>query len=371
MKLRFWLAGCLVAICGSLADAQRPRKVTPVANNANTARTLIVVAEPNALVWLDEIRRGTTDQTGKLALSKISSGPHSLRVRAAGFKEMTVPLLAAQRGEIKVRLLHTTDEAELTFQQAEAARETARNDEARQKAADLYRQALKLRAAFPAAHVGLARVLLDLNDTNGALAEIETARRYRANYPEASAVEGRIYRETGQTDEAIGAFNRAIRESHGFQPEAHVGIGRVYEEKGQYDLAAREFQIAINQLSDTEPVIYEMLGAAYEKAGNKREAIAAYENYLRLAPNGSLAPAVRSILEQLKTQQPDWIGWLSDNSSHPGQDKLCKQIFGSSLAVIHTRFQPGEPGKPIALAEPFQRFPILTARKPLKTVGKN
>ena len=184
-------------------------------------------------------------------------------------------------------------------------RETARDDEARQKAADLYRQTLKLRPAFPAAHVGLARVLLDLNDTNGALAEIDSARRYRANYPEASAVEGRIYRETGQTDEAIGAFNRAIRESHGFQPEAHVGIGRVYEEKGQYDLAAREFQIAINQLSDTEPIIYQLLGAAYEKSGNNKEAIAAYENYLRLAPNGSLAPAVRSILDQLKTQQPD------------------------------------------------------------------
>jgi len=256
-------------------------------------------------VWLDEIRRGTTDQAGKLALSRISSGQHSLRVRAAGFKEMTVPVLAAQQGEIRVRLLRTTDEAELTFQQAETARETARDDEARQRAADLYRQTLKLRAAFPAAHVGLARVLLDLNDTNGALAEIEGARRYRPNYPEASAVEGRIYRETGQTDEAIGAFNRAIRESHGFQPEAHVGIGRVYEEKGQYDLAAREFQIAINQLSDTEPIIYQLLGAAYEKSGNNKEAIAAYENYLRLAPNGSLAPAVRSILEQLKTQQPD------------------------------------------------------------------
>ena len=305
MKLRIGLAGFLLTICGNLTDAQRPRKVTQAANNASSARTLIVIAEPNAIVWLDEIRRGTTDQAGKLALSRISSGQHSLRVRAAGFKEMTVPVLAAQQGEIRVRLLRTTDEAELTFQQAETARETARDDEARQRAADLYRQTLKLRAAFPAAHVGLARVLLDLIDTNGALAEIEGARRYRPNYPEASAVEGRIYRETGQTDEAIGAFNRAIRESHGFQPEAHVGIGRVYEEKGQYDLAAREFQIAIDQLSDTEPVIYEMLGAAYEKAGNKREAIAAYENYLRLAPNGSLAPAVRSILEQLKTQQPN------------------------------------------------------------------
>jgi tetratricopeptide (TPR) repeat protein len=211
----------------------------------------------------------------------------------------------AQRGEIRVRLLRTTDEAELSFQKAETARETARDEQARQQAAELYRQTLKLRLTFPSAHVGLARMLLDLNDTNGALAEIEAARRYRAVYAEASAVEGRIYRETGQTDEAIGAFNRAIRESHGFQPEAHVGLGRVYEEKGQYELAVREFQIAINQLSDTEPIIYQLLGAAYEKSGNTKEAIAAYENYLRLAPNGSLAPAVRSMVEQLKAQAPE------------------------------------------------------------------
>ena len=218
---------------------------------------------------------------------------------------MTMPLTAAQRGEIKLRLTRTTDEAELAFQRAETARDTARDNEGRQKAADLYRRTLTLRPAFPAAHVGLARVLLDLNDINGALAEIEAARRDHAIYPEASAVEGRIYREAGQTDEAAGAFNRAIRESHGFQPEAHVGIGRVYEDKGQYELAAREFQIAIDQLSDTEPIIYQMLGAACEKSGSNKEAIVAYENYLRLAPNGSLAPAVRSILEQLKSPAPN------------------------------------------------------------------
>jgi predicted TPR repeat methyltransferase len=43
----------------------------------------------------------------------------------------------------------------------------------------------------------------------------------------------------------------------------------------------------------------------HEKNGNNKEAITAYENYLRLAPNGSLAPAVRSILEQLKAQAPE------------------------------------------------------------------
>lgn len=291
-----------LALAGAASAQQRRSQPVPAAGGA---RTLNIASEPNAIVWIDEVRRGTTDAGGKLAALKVSSGAHILRVRANGFKEVRMPLTAAQRGEIRVRLLRTTDEAELAFQQAETARETARDDAARQKAVDLYRRTLTLRPAFPAAHVGLARVWLDLNDTNGALAEIEAARRDRAAYAEASAVEGRIYREAGQTDEAIGSYNRSIRESRGFQPEAHVGIGRVYEDKGQYDLAAREFQIAIDQLFDTEPIIYQLLGAAYEKAGKNKEAILAYENYLRLAPNGSLAPAVRSIVEQLRGQGPE------------------------------------------------------------------
>ena len=300
MELRTCLAALLLAICGVAVLAQRKPIPAP-----NSGPTRTISTEPNAIVWLDEIRRGTTDAAGKLSLAKVSSGPHSLRVRAGGFKEVTMPVPPAQRGEIRVRLTRTTDEAELTFQQAETARETAKDDQSRQKSADLYHHALRLRPAFPSAHVGLARVLMDLNDANGALAEIESARRDKPVFPEASAAEGRVYRETGQTDEAIGSFNRAIRESHGFQPEAHVGLGRVYEDRGQYELAAREYQIAINQLSDTEPIIYQLLGAAYEKAGKNREAIVAYEDYLRLAPNGSLAPAVRSILEQLREQPPN------------------------------------------------------------------
>ena len=295
---RVFYAALLLCLCLPVITAQ-PR------GGSGSSRTLTVVAEPKAVVWIDEVRRGSTDAGGRLLVSKVSGGAHTLRVRANGFKEATMPISAAARGEIKVRMVRTTDEAELAFQQAETARESARDVEARQKAADLYRQALKIRLAFPAAHVGLARVLLDMDDSDGALMEVDAARRYRPSYPEASAVEGRIFREIGQTDDAIGAFNRAIRESRGFQPEAHVGLGRIYEEKGQYDLAAREFQIAINQLADTEPIIYQLLDAAYERNGDNKEAIAAYESYLRLAPNGSLAPAVQSILEQLKSQQPD------------------------------------------------------------------
>jgi len=262
---------------------------------------LTINTEPNAIVWIDEIRRGTTDESGKLVLTKVSAGRHSISVRANGFKEVTVPLVAGRR-TLSVKLVPTRDQAELLFQQAETAREKARDDAARQKAAELYRDAIKLRPALPAARVGLARVLLDLNEFKEAHAEIDAARRNRPSYPEASAVEGRIYREEAFDDDAIRSFRRAIREGRGVQPEAYVGMAKVYEDKGQFALAVAEYRKAIAQLSDSEPVIYQMLGAAYERIEKPKEAVAAYEKYLELAPNGSYAAAIRSILEQLKRE---------------------------------------------------------------------
>ena len=266
---------------------------------AQTALT--ITSEPNAIVWIDEIRRGTTDSSGKLIVNKVSAGRHSVRVRANGFKETVLPLLPGRR-TLAVKLVTTADPAELKFQEAETAREKARDDASLQKAADLYRETIKLRPAFPAAHVGLARLLMDLNEFKDAHAEIDAARRTRPAYAEASAVEGRIYREEAFNDDAIRSFRRAIREGGGVQPEAYVGLARVHEDKGQYAEAIVEFKNALAQLSDSEPVIYQLLGAAYEKVEKPKEAVTAYEKYLELAPNGSYAAAIRSILEQLKRE---------------------------------------------------------------------
>ncbi|MEP6636074.1 MAG: tetratricopeptide repeat protein [Acidobacteriota bacterium] len=289
------LVALLVASIPSIVFSQRPRS-----KPAPTTGSLSITTEPNAIVWIDQIRRGTTDARGKLALTNIGSGRHTVRVRAGGFKEATVPLLPARRGNLLVRLQRTTDKAELAFQEAETERELAKSDEAREKSVAGYRRALQLRPVFPAAHLGLARVLLDLNEYRQALGEIEAARANRSIYPEASAVEGRIHREAAFDDEAMKSFRRAIREGRGIQPEAHVGLARVLEEKGQEEEAIAEYRKAIEQLADSEPVIYQLLGSAYEKLQKYKEAVAAYEKYLSLAPNGSLAPALRSIIDQLK-----------------------------------------------------------------------
>ncbi len=292
------LLGITFAICAHVALAQKRRQPA----SAASSRSVTIRTEPNAIVWIDEVRRGVTDAEGRLALKNISPGRRALRVRANGFKESNTFLAPTQRGEVIVRLVATTNEAELAFQEAETARDKARDEEARKNAVDLYRRAIKLRSNYAPAYVGLARVLLDLNDYNNALETIASAHTARPNYAEAFAVEGRILRMAADEDAAIEAFQRAVRAGRNFQPEAHTGLAMVYEDKGRYEEAAAEFRLAIAQLSDSEPVIYQLLGAVYEKLEKYAEAVAAYEKYLELAPDGSLAPAIRSVMDQLRKQ---------------------------------------------------------------------
>jgi tetratricopeptide (TPR) repeat protein len=290
--------GIAFALCASVTFAQ---KRNPAGSSAS-ARSVTIRTEPNAIVWIDEVRRGVTDADGRLAVKNVSPGRRTLRIRANGFKESNTVIAPAQRGELTVRLVPTTNEAELAFQEAETAREKARDEEARKTTAELYRRAIRLRPNYGPAYVGLARVLLELNDYNNALETIASAHTARPNYAEAFAVEGRILRMAADEDAAIEAFQRAVRAGRNFQPEAHTGLAIVYEDKGKYEEAAAEFRLAITQLSDTEPVIYQLLGAVYEKLEKYAEAVAAYEKYLELAPDGSLAPAIRSVMDQLRKQ---------------------------------------------------------------------
>jgi cytochrome c-type biogenesis protein CcmH/NrfG len=273
------------------------KSVAKTPAQSSPAGVVRISTEPGAVVWVDEVRRGAADAEGKLQL-KLTPGRHSLRVRAGGCAERTLALLPTQRGALNVALTKTTDGAELAFQQAEAEREKGNNAQA----VELYRQALKLRPRYAAAHLGLARSLESQEEFDAALEEIAAARRDRPAYAEASAVEGRILRSLADTEGALASYRRALREARGFQPEAYTGMGILYEDKARNEEAADAFRHAIAQLSDTEPILYELLGRNLERLERWKEAVAAYEKYLELAPTGAHASAINSIIDQLRKQ---------------------------------------------------------------------
>ena len=274
-------------------------------------RTLTIVTEPNSLVWIDDVNYGKTDESGKLQLRTFATGTHKIRVRADGFKETAQTLLAAQKGEIKIALVKTTDAAELAFQQAEAMAAVDR-----EKAVALYQKAVKLRPRYAEAFLGLARVYAGLSDFDAALKAVQNARRARPGYPEASAVEGRIYKDEGEEEKAIAAFKRAITEGKGVQPEAHTGLGLLYKEKAEsagaegdfdsekeyYLLAAAELRKAATQLAGSPDAvtIFQFLGNSYEKAKMYPEAIKVYQEYIANFPDAEDVVTFRSFIVQLE-----------------------------------------------------------------------
>ena len=284
-----------------------------VSVSAQTPRTITILTEPNAIVWLNDVRFGTTDASGKLTIKLVSGGVKKLRVRANGFKEITQNLLATQKGNIKIALVKTTDQAELTFQQAETMSATDK-----EKAVELYKKAISLRPKYAEAFVGMARVLGDNEDTEEALQAIKEARKIRPLWAEASAVEGRIYKSNGDEEKAIASFKRAITEGKGFQAEALAGLGLLYREKAEtfgssgdfesekeyYLMAATELKKAVTQLSGSTDAItiYQLLGDCYERIKSYKEAIAVYEEFLKIYPDTSEAVTVRSFIVQLKKQ---------------------------------------------------------------------
>lgn len=279
-------------------------------------RSVTVITEPNATVWIDDVNYGKTDESGKLALKTFPGGTHKLRVRADGFKEITQNLLPTQKGDLKIALVKTTDQAELTFQQAENFTTIDR-----EKAVEFYEKAIKLRPKFPEAQLGMARVLLELGDTEGALKAVQTARKLRLGYAEASAVEGRIYKTDGDEEKAVASFKRAITEGKGVQPEAYTGLGLLYKERAEgfrssgdfesekenYLLAAAQLKKAVVQLSGAPDAItvYQFLGDCYERAKMYREAIQVYEEFLRLFPDSNEATAVRSFIVQIQKRMKE------------------------------------------------------------------
>jgi tetratricopeptide (TPR) repeat protein len=188
---------------------------------------------------------------------------------------------------------------------------------------EAFQKAVKLRPNYPEAYVALARAQADDLDVDGAKQSIKTARRLRPGYAEASAVEGRIYRDNAEEPQAIASFKRAITEGKGFQPEALTGLGLLYKEKAEafggagdfeneaanYAESAKYLKQALKQLSGAPDavVLYQLLGLVYERQKKWDDAIAVYQDFLKLFPNLPESESVRSFIVQIqkeKEQQP-------------------------------------------------------------------
>lgn len=299
---RSFLAVLAVLVVSATASAQSAK-----------FRLVTVTSEPSATVWVDGVKYGQTDESGKIEFGIPKTGNRSLRVRADGFAEISRTLTAAQ-SSIKIPLKSTTDPAELKYQEAERLSLLDRD-----KAIAAYREALALKPTYINAHIGLIRVLSEARYYDQAIKAIADLKKIKPGIAEVSAIEGRVFKEVGEEEKAIASFKRAITEGKGYQPEAYAGLGLLYKEKaetaaGAGDMLAEDeadsqaieyLAKAAEQLytSPDAPIIYQLLGLIYEKQHRFDEAIKLYQDFLETFPDSPEAEAVRSFIVQIRKQQ--------------------------------------------------------------------
>lgn len=276
-------------------------------------RRITIKTEPNAAVAINGVNYGVTDKHGNITINIPDLPRQTITVRADGFKRHEQTLARSRTDTIKITLAKTTDRAELAFQDAERKLKIDRRE-----AIAGYRQTLEIRSAYPEVLIALARALIEIGEFIEAEDAIAKARKLRPGFAQASVVEGRLYKDEGDTEKAIASFQRAIKEGRGFQPEAFTGLGLLYSDKVEaaaddptiddeelFTLAETNFASAIKQLGGAPDaaVVYQLLGRIYEKRGKNRQAIALYNTFLKLFPDSLEASAVRSFITQLESQQ--------------------------------------------------------------------
>jgi len=271
----------------------------PARTRTRTASLRVAGSVAGSVVIVDDVRLGRTDSKGSGTFANIPPGRRTALVRQPGFADdrRTVTFAAGAVATIRPKRLAISDNAE----RLQRAALFLAADGKHEQAASEFRRAIESRGGpYREAEVGLARSLLANKDYDGASAAAETAATANPRNLEAQTVLANVLRERGFYDEAAEAYRRAIALSPDRAPEAHAGLAILLGERGDLSGAATEYRLAIEQNFDAEPILYQLYGGVLERLDRPKEAVAAYERFLALAPSSSLAPAVRSVVEQLK-----------------------------------------------------------------------
>ena len=172
------------------------------------------------------------------------------------------------------------------------------------QAVEAYQKALEFRPFYADASVGLGDAMAAKGDSDGAIGHYQRALASNPLNPKIHASLGKIYyAEKGLYYESVASYKKAIELDPQFL-DARMGLGEVYEDKGLYSEAIEEYRRVVALDPKHTGALYN-LALAYEKV-SPGEAVAHWERYIAVAGDipseKDWVDVARQHLRKLKSQ---------------------------------------------------------------------
>jgi len=264
-----------------------------------------------------------TRDGGKCQFNLSSSGVYLVRVSERGYKEVTarVELISTTRGFASLELnpiSGASSESPATVAAGKSGNSVSAvdlsvPDNARQEylkgenavkenkldaGIGHFRKAVRLYEAFPQAYQMLGTVYLQQGNWKDAQAALEKAIQLDSKLGDAYLELGAVFNQTKNYPKAEAALTRGL-ELNPDAPGGHYELAKTYWALGRWQDAAPHAATAVSEFPGLAAP-HVLLGNILLRKNDPQGALREYEEYLRLDPNGPMAPGARDMVTKIQ-----------------------------------------------------------------------
>ena len=262
-----------------------------------------------------------TESGGKCRFQPNSAGMYVVRLNQIGYKEVSVHvnLVDSLRGYVTLDLKPDHPEAQrpdipdgVTGDSISATElnipENARQEFEKGRSAmqenkldagiSHLRKAVKLYDAYPSAYTLLGTAYLEQQNWKDAEVALQKSIRFDPNSADAYLALGAVLNQTKDYPRAETALLRGLE----LKPDAatgHYELAKTYWALGRWREAAPHVRKAVSSMPDVASP-HVLLGNVLLRENSPQEALQEYQEYLRLDPNGRMAPGARQMIDKIQ-----------------------------------------------------------------------
>jgi len=190
--------------------------------------------------------------------------------------------------------LAVPERARAEFQRGQAALKENKLEES----VSHLRKAIKFYEPFPQAYTLLGTAYLEQENWAEAEKALQRATRLDNKASDAYLALGAVFNETKEYPRAETALLRGL-ELKPDAPAGHYELAKTYWFLGRWQEAAPHARRAVSSMPEVASP-HALLGNILLREEDAQGALHEYHEYLRLEPFGSMAPAVRQVVEELE-----------------------------------------------------------------------